>query len=191
MLITRGRIARGERILVLGASGGVGAACVQLAKLWGLEVVACASSPAKVARLRTLGADHVIDYAVTPFLEGVRAIYGKARRSGGGVDVAVNFTGGDTWGDTQKAVALNGRILVCGATAGYELRTDARYLWTFEHEIVGSNGWSSDDLRELLHLVRDGLLHPAIDRILPLEETAEAERLLEDREVFGKVLVRP
>lgn len=192
MLITRGNIQGGEKMLVLGASGGVGVACVQLAKMMGLEVVACASSQSKVDRLKALGADHVIDYSKGRFLDAIRAIYGKPRKTGaGGVDVAVNFTGGDTWRDTQKSVSLHGRILTCGATAGYDLVTDARYLWTFEHQIIGSNGWYPDDLQALLLLIQTGQLSPVIDKVLPLEETAEAERLLEDREVFGKVLLRP
>lgn len=192
MLTARGRVAAGERVLVLGASGGVGVACVQLAKMLGAEVVACASTAPKLERLRALGADHVVNYSETRFLDAVRELYGKPRIvGGGGVDVAVNFTGGDTWLETQKCVGLGGRILTCGATAGYELATDARYLWTFEHEIIGSNGWTPEGLSELMDQIALGRLVPEIDSILPLEETAEAERLLEDREVVGKVLIKP
>jgi alcohol dehydrogenase len=192
MLVTRGRLAAGERILILGASGGVGVACVQLAKLIGAEVVACASSEPKIDRLRSLGADHCINYAEVRFVDGIRELYGKPRVSGGGgVDVAVNFTGGDTWTDTQKCVAAGGRILTCGATAGYNLTTDARYLWTFEQEAIGSNGWTVSDLTRLLELIERGQLEPVIDKVLPLEETEEGERLLEEREVIGKVLVKP
>jgi len=192
MLVTRGRVQAGERVLVLGASGGVGVACVQLAKLLGAEVVACASSAAKIARLEALGADHCINYQETRFVDGVRARYGKPRITGeGGVDVAVNFTGGDTWIETQKCVRVGGRILTCGATAGFDLRTDARYLWTFEHEMIGSNGWTPDDIVRLMAMIAEGQLAPVIDTRLPLDQAAEGERLLEDREVVGKVLIIP
>lgn len=192
MMVTRGRVQAGERVLILGASGGVGVACVQLAKLLGAEVVACASSASKIARLQALGADHCINYLETRFLDGIRERYGKPRITGeGGVDVAVNFTGGDTWTDTQKCVRVGGRILTCGATAGYDLRTDARYLWTFEHQMIGSNGWTPDDIIRLMGMIAAGELSPAIDARLPLDQTAEGERLLEDREVFGKVLIIP
>jgi alcohol dehydrogenase len=145
-----------------------------------------------VRALSALGADHAVDYTKEGFLEAVRRIYGKPRVTGsGGVDVAVNFTGGDTWRDTQRCVTHGGRILTCGATAGFELLMDARYLWTFEHCYLGSNGWSVADLEALLGLVRDGRLKPVIDRVLPLEEAAEGERLLEEREVIGKVLLKP
>ena len=192
MLISRGRLAAGEKVLVLGASGGVGVACVQLAKLLGAEVVACASSGSKIARLRALGADHCINYADVRFVDVIRELFGKPKiTGGGGVDVVVNFTGGDTWLDTQKCIRVGGRILTCGATAGFNLATDARYLWTYEQEMIGSNGWTPEGLGALLELIAAGRLKPEIDKVLPLVETAEGERLLEDREVVGKVLIRP
>lgn len=192
MLLVRGGVKAGERVMVLGAGGGVGVACVQLAKMVGAEVVAFASSSEKIERLLELGADHVANYMEGPFLDTIKAIYGKPRvMGGGGVDVAVNFTGGDTMLPTQKCVKLRGRILCCGATAGFNLQIDARYLWTYEHTMIGSDGWLQEDLVTLLNLVARGSLTPVIDRILPLEEAAEGERLLEDREVVGKVLLAP
>lgn len=192
MMITQGDVRAGEKVLVLGASGGVGAACVQLAKLRGATVIACASSQSKLDRLRELGADYLVNYSEVGILPSVKTLFGKPRvGGGGGVDVAVNFTGGDTWAETQRCVAQGGRILTCGATAGYDVQTDMRFLWTFEHRMIGSNGWSTDDLHALIGLMADGRLSPVIDRILPLEEAAEAERLIEDREVVGKVLLRP
>jgi alcohol dehydrogenase len=158
----------------------------------GAEVLAFASSDGKLRRLSEIGASHVANYAEKPFFDTVKEIYGKPRMTGGGgVDVAVNFTGGDTLPATQKCVKTNGRILCCGATAGFNLTLDARYWWTFEQTLIGSDGWLYDDLRILLDLVAGTRLTPVIDRVLPLEETAEAERLLEDREVVGKVLLKP
>ena len=192
MMYTRGRVAAGERVLVLGASGGVGVACVQLAKMAGAEVIACASTDEKLERLRAIGADHVLNYVQRPFADSVRELFGKPRiAGGGGVDVVVNFTGGDTWEPTQRCVRVGGRILTCGATAGYSVTTDMRYLWTYEQEMIGSNGWAMSDLEALLAHIAAGRLRPAIDRIFPLAETAEAERLLEDRMVLGKVLITP
>ncbi|HEY7817040.1 MAG TPA: zinc-binding dehydrogenase [Vicinamibacteria bacterium] len=191
-MITRGAVKAGERVLVLGASGGVGVACVQLAGMRGAEVVACASSDSKLRRLRELGAEHVVNYSERPFEEAVKEIFGKPRlMGGGGVDVAVNFTGGDTLPSTQKCVGLGGRILCCGATAGFTLELDARYWWTYEQTLIGSDGWMKEDLEILLGLVAARKLVPVVDRILPLDQAAEGERLLEDREVFGKVLLEP
>jgi alcohol dehydrogenase len=192
MLVTRGGVKAGERVMILGASGGVGVACVQLAHLLGAEVLAFASHATKLPKLKELGATHARNYLDRPFLEFVKEIYGKPRTNGsGGVDVAVNFTGGDTLPDTQKCVKLNGRILCCGATAGFKLSLDARYWWTYEQTMIGSDGWQKEDLATLLSLVADGRLSPVIDRVLPLEETAFGEGLLERREVVGKVLIKP
>ncbi|MEO8448235.1 MAG: zinc-binding dehydrogenase [Gemmatimonadota bacterium] len=192
MLFDRGGVKAGEKVLVLGASGGVGVASVQLAKLAGATVIACAGSAEKLARLQALGIDHGINYAVDSFADKVKELYGKPKiTGGGGVDVVVNFTGGDTWLPSQKCLAARGRILTCGATAGFNLTTDARYLWTFEQTMIGSNGWTMEGLTALLDLIAQGKLAPVIDSVLPLEQTAEAERLLEDREVVGKVLLKP
>src|SRR3954454_18920707 len=98
MLETRGQLQSGDKVLILGASGGVGTCCVQLAKAIGCEVIACASSAWKGAKLKELGADHVIDTSTQNYVAEIHRMYGKPRtRGGGGVDVIINYTGGDTW----------------------------------------------------------------------------------------------
>lgn len=193
MMYTIGDVRQGERVLILGASGGVGTCCVQLAKLVGAEVIACASSPHKLEQLEFLGAEHLIDYKSQDFAKAIYGIFGKPRRkdNAGGVDVAVNFTGGDTWVPTLKVLRPRGRLLTCGATAGFDPREDIRYIWTFELQVLGSNGWTREDLAKLIELIGCGKLKPVIDRVLPLNKVNEAFRLLEDREVFGKVVVTP
>ena len=187
MLITRGRLQAGESILILGASGGVGTGAVQIAKMLGCEVFAAASSPGKLAQLKNLGADHLVNYTEHPeFHRYVRGI-----RGGEGVDVVVNYTGGDSWVRSLKAVRHGGRILTCGATAGFEPPTDIRYIWRREMDILGSDGWRRQDLIDLLDKVQDGSIIPVIGAVLPLEETAEGHRLLEEREIFGKVIITP
>ena len=84
-----------------------------------------------------------------------------------------------------------GRLLTCGATAGFEPRTDLRYIWTGELDVRGSNGWSRDDLQALLGLVERGELRPVIDRVMPLSQGIEACRLLEERRFLGKIVVAP
>jgi alcohol dehydrogenase len=187
MLITRGQVQPGESVFILGASGGVGTGAVQIAKMRGCIVYAAASSADKLERLKGLGADVLVNYAEQP--EFHRFI--KGHTHGAGVDVVVNYTGGDTWVKSLKCVKLGGRLLTCGATAGYDPQTDIRYIWRKEMDIRGSDGWQRQDLIDLLEAVRSGQINPVIDRVLPLEETAEGHRLLEDREVFGKVIIVP
>jgi alcohol dehydrogenase len=186
MLITRGRVQAGELVLILGASGGVGTGCVQIAKNLGARVIACASSASKLQRLKELGADYLIDYTKEDFSRKAWDISGKK-----GVDVLVNYTGGDTWVPSLRTLARHGRLLTCGATAGFDPKTDIRYIWRREVNIVGANGWTRGDLEALLIAVERGGIKPIIDRVFPLAESAEAMRLLQDREVFGKVIVCP
>ena len=103
----------------------------------------------------------------------------------------INYTGGDTWVRSMKCLRRGGRLLTCGATAGFDPKTDIRYIWTYELQILGSNGWTRGDLETLLRMVHDGHLRPVIDCVLPLEEAREGLRLLEDREVIGKVVITP
>jgi alcohol dehydrogenase len=186
MMITRGQLKAGELVLILGASGGVGTGCVQIAKNLKARVIACASSPEKLKRLKELGADHVIDYTKEDFSKKAWELSGKK-----GVDVLVNYTGGDTWVPSLRALARHGRLLTCGATAGFDPKTDIRYIWRREVNIIGANGWTREDLEALLREVERGSIKPIIDRVLPLADSAEAMRILQDREVFGKVIVTP
>jgi NADPH:quinone reductase-like Zn-dependent oxidoreductase len=193
MLITHNTIKKGDRVLVLGASGGVGTGCVILAKLLGAEVIACASSDEKLARLKELGADEVVDYKKVDFSKWAVEKYGKPQRRSyeGGVDVVVNFTGGDTWVPSLRCIKRGGKLLVCGATAGHDPKEDLRYIWTFEINIVGSNSFYDDDLKGLMQLIQEGKMKPVIDKVLPLDEAREGLRLIRDREVMGKVVVAP
>ncbi len=193
MMVTKGRISGGEIVLILGASGGVGTASVLLSKLAGAKVIACAGSDEKMARLARIGADEVVNYRANDMREAVWDLVGKpsAYGSGGGVDVVVNCTGGGTLRDSMRCLKPGGRLLTCGATAGFEDTLDFRFLWTYEHVIQGSNGWRRADIEALLDMIKDGRMKPVIDRVVPLDETREAERLLEEREVFGKVIIAP
>src|SRR5258708_19030802 len=141
MLTVRGKLEPGEKVLILGASGGVGTAAVQIAKMIGAEVLAAASSADKLDRLRALGADHLIDYTKEDFSREAWRISGKQ-----GVDVVVNYTGGDTWVPALRALKRHGRLLTCGATAGFAPQEDIRYIWTRQLNIVGCNGWAPADI---------------------------------------------
>ncbi len=192
MLETRTRLASGEKVLILSASGGVGTCCVQLAKAAGCEVVACASSREKTQLLKTIGADHVIDTSTQNYVAEVHRLYGKPRtRGGGGVDVIVNYTGGDTWAECFRALTRHGKLLICGATAGYDPKTDLRYVWSFEFNIIGCNGWTGADQIELLRRVAERRLKPIVHCKLPLARFREAMQDLIDRRVFGKAVLLP
>jgi NADPH:quinone reductase-like Zn-dependent oxidoreductase len=193
MFFTHNTIAKGERVIVLGASGGVGTGCVLLAKMAGCEVIACASSEDKLKRLKEIGADHVINYKDVDWSKWAVEKYGKPQRRTfeGGVDVVVNFTGGDTWVPSLRCLKRGGKLLVCGATAGFDPKEDLRYIWSFELKVIGSNSFYDENLIALMDMIAAGQLKPLIDTVLPLADAKEGVRLIQDREVIGKVIVTP
>ena len=84
----------------------------------------------------------------------------------------MNYTGGDTWVKSLKVLKVGGRLLTCGATAGYEPTEDIRFIWTFELKVLGSNGWMRTDIEQLLKLVQEGKLKVLVDKVYPLERGA-------------------
>jgi alcohol dehydrogenase len=90
-----------------------------------------------------------------------------------------------------RCLKVGGRLLTCGATAGFDPKEDIRFIWTFELKVLGSNGWARADIETLLDMVRSGTLKVPIDRLYPLAEAGEAMRVMENRELFGKIVVTP
>ena len=193
MMFTHGRVTASEKVLILGASGGVGVCCVQLAKFAGATVIAAAGW-----RKKPLACGHsapTISSTTRTRISSTRSTRVTASRRGAGsdrgVDVVVNYTGGDTWTRSLRVLRVGGRLLTCGATAGYDPPEDIRFIWTFELKILGSNGWARADIEALLALVQSGALKVVVQKTYPLEQAGEALRVIEDREVFGKVVVTP
>lgn len=186
MLFTRGRLAAGETMLVLGASGGVGLASLQFGKMVGATVIAAAGSADKCERLTELGADHVVNYAEEDFSKAAWLMSGKK-----GCDVVVNFTGGDTWAKSFRVAKKGGRVLTCGATAGHDPQTDLRYLWVRELDVLGSNSYSQEDVAKSVEYAAEGKIAPVVSHSFPLEKLGEAETLMEQRGFFGKIVLTP
>lgn len=183
MLVDKARVVPGELVLVHAAGSGVGAAAVQIAKLLGAEVIATASTPEKLASARSLGADHLV-LSTDDVLAAARRISGKR-----GVDVVVEHVGASTWETSILATAWGGRIVICGATSGYEARTDLRHVFFRQIAIFGSTMGPKGSLFPIIDLMRAGRLRPVVDQVYPLAEAAVAHRRLEDRAHFGKLVL--
>ncbi|MFC5427454.1 zinc-binding dehydrogenase [Paraburkholderia denitrificans] len=186
MLHSRGHLTAGESLAVVGASGGVGVACVQLGARAGAHVIACTSSEDKSRRLKAIGASECVVAPDGQFGKQVWNLTGKQ-----GADVVVDFTGTATWPQSLRSVKHGGRLLCCGATTGFEAMTDLRYLWTREIDIRGSDGWAHEDLRQLLEIVAGNEFEPVIHAVFPLSKIQDAMRELEGRSCFGKIVVVP
>ena len=186
MLISRARIKPGEDVLVQAAGSGVGIAAIQIAKLYGARVFATASTDEKLQKAKTLGADVLINYKEKDFGEEIRAITGKR-----GVDVIFEHTGSENWEKNVKSLARRGRLVTCGATSGYQSQIDIRFIYSRGLSILGSYMGSKKDMFEMLHFVRAGKLRPVIDSVFPLSELRKAEEKMQQRNLFGKIIVRP
>ena len=186
MLVGTAKLEVGEDVLVLGASSGVGSAAIQIAKLFHCRVIATAGGDAKMARAAELGADHVVDHYQQDIAAEVKRITGKR-----GVDVVFEHVGTATWAKSLESLAPGGRLVTCGATTGYDARVDLRYLFSKQWSLLGSFMGSMGELHQVLKFVFRKQLKPVVDRVFPLAEIAAAHRYLENKEQFGKVIVKP
>ena len=184
MLVDKAKVRPEETVLVHAAGSGVSTAAIQIAKLHGAHVIATAGGTAKAERALALGADHVIDAKTQDFVAEVKRITGKR-----GADVVIEHVGGDVMSRSVLAVTAGGRIVTCGATAGFEPKIDLRHVFFRQIEILGSTMGSKGSLFAILDHVKAGRLKPVVDRVLPLWDAAEGHRLLESRAVFGKVVL--
>jgi NADPH:quinone reductase-like Zn-dependent oxidoreductase len=152
----------------------------------GAEVFATGSTQQKLDYAKEIGADHVSNYEETPHGEWIREATGKR-----GVDVVVDHVGGEGWSDSLASLAKGGRVVTCGATAGGTPETNLDRIFWNQLEVIGSTMGTPGEVDDVLDLVWQGELTPRIREVFPMSETAEAQRRLEDREGFGKVVVVP
>ena len=186
MLRTRAELRPGERVLVLGASGGVGHACVQIARHAGATVYATAGSDEKAEAARELGAERVFDYTDEDFADAVREA-----TDGRGVDVVVDHVGKETWRDSLASRAKGVRLVTCGSTTGGDATTDVNRIFWNQLDVYGSTMATRGEVDDVLSLVWEGALEPRVRATLPMSEAAEGHRMLEERDGFGKVVLVP
>lgn len=184
MLVTRARLQAGEDVLVLGAGSGVGQAAIQIARLHGARVLATAGSPEKLARARELGADAVIDHSRQQIADEVRALTNRK-----GVEVVFEHVGQATWEQSVRALAHGGRLVTCGATTGPAANIDLRFLFGRQLSLLGSYMGTKGELLQAVPFFFQGKIAPVVDRTFPLAQAAEAQRHVEAREHFGKVVL--
>ena len=189
----RGQIAPGETLLVLGAAGGVGSAAVQLGKAFGATVIAAAGSPEKLDVCRRCGADHVIDYTETDIVDAVKAL-----TDGRGADVIYDPIGGDLFDQVKRCVNWEGRIVIIGFASGRIPSIECNRLLLKNMSVVGL-AWGQYLDRDpakgeacqmhLYDMLADGRIDPVIYRVLPFSDVKEGLRLIESRELYGKVVI--
>lgn len=184
MVVGKAQVGPGDTVLVQGGGSGVGVAAIQIAKLCGARVITTVGSDDKIAPARAIGADLVVNYQTADFAEAVRKDTDKR-----GCDAVIEHVGGEVFTRSIRAVRNGGRIVTCGATAGFTPEIDLRHVFFRQIEILGSTMGSKADLIAVLGHVAAGRLRPIVHTTLPLAAAADAHRLLESRAIFGKVVL--
>ena len=186
MLVTRAQVQPGEDVLIHAAGSGVGSLGIQIAKLYGARVITTASSDDKLAKAREFGADETINYTREDWPKEVKRL-----TNGRGVDVVFEHTGAATWPGSIVSLKKGGRLVTCGATSGFDARTDLRHVFYRHLTILGSMMGSKSDLLSAMKFIESGQIRAVIDRTFPLADARKAHELMEERAQFGKLVLMP
>lgn len=184
MLFDNAKLKAGETILIQAGGSGIGTAAIQMAKAAGATVITTVGSDDKARKALELGADHAINYREERFEGVVRKLTKK-----NGVDVVFEHVGADTWAGSMFSLRKGGRLVTCGSTTGPSAEINLFQLFQQQLHIFGSFGCSMRNIADVLDKLAKGIVHPVIDAVIPMEEIGTGLQRLEDRDVFGKLLV--
>jgi len=175
-------------VLVHAAGSGTGSAAVQVAKEAGAFVIATAGSDEKLEKVKEIGADATINYNTSDFAEEIKNITDKK-----GVDLIFDQVGASAWENNLKSVKTGGRILLIGVVGGGQTTLNFGPIIMRDISVLGVTAFNAPrkNLITAINYVSLNRFHPVIDRKLPLSEAAAAQKLLEDRSQFGKVVLNP
>jgi len=184
-LVTQAQVRPGEDVLILGASGGVASAAIQISKLAGARVIAITSSPEKMVKAMQLGADHVLNRNEGDYWSEVGKWTNQC-----GVDLVVENVGETTWAKSLQSLVKGGRLVTYGRTTGKNGETDIALLFWNQLKIIGSTMSSNSEFIDVMKLVFQGKLQPVIDSVYPLIEARSAYAYLSSGGQFGKVVIQ-
>lgn len=184
MVVDKGQIKSGDTVFVWGGSSGVGSAAIQIARYFGAEVIAAASSSEKLAVAEKCGASTLLNYQTDDIVREVKAKTGKR-----GVDLVIEHTGAETLSRSVQMTAKGGKIVTCGATTGWDAKIDLRHIFFRQISLIGSTMGSRNHLVPIMKLISEGKLKPVIDRELSLWEIQKGHELIESGKTLGKIVL--
>ena len=185
MLHCDGKLRSDQDVLVMGGGSGTGVYGIQFAKVAGARVIATVGTEEKVEKAKELGADDVINHRDVPeFSQRVREL-----TRGQGVDIVFEHIGTPVWESCWASLKRRGRIVSCGVTAGHWVSLHLGQLWSKEFSVIGSTNYPEEDFNGINRLVERGLVRAVVDSVFPLEATAEAQKRMESRDFFGKIVL--
>jgi NADPH:quinone reductase-like Zn-dependent oxidoreductase len=186
MLITLAGIKKKETVLIHSAGSGIGSAAIQVAKLMRCRVLTTVGSAEKAKLAASLNPDEIINRAEKDFAaETMRLTRGK------GVDVVFEHIGGETFTKSVPCLKKHGRLISCGATAGRKVELDLRTVYAKQLSILGSYMGGIPELQRVIRRIKAGRLKPVVDSVYPLRQARQALKRMNDRENFGKIILKP
>ncbi|MFM9875579.1 MAG: zinc-binding dehydrogenase [Nitrosarchaeum sp.] len=194
MLVGRAKIRPGQTVLIMGGGSGVGSFGIQIAKLYNCDVIATAS-PDKLDKCLELGADYAVDHRKEDWYKEVRAIskeLAKKKDEAPGIDVSFDHIGQTHWNQQLTLLKYGATLVSCGATTGYDAKTDLRHVFFKGTNILGSTQGTKAELDQGLYWMGQGKIKAAIDSVYSFEQAAEAHtKMLTGKGLFGKILIKP
>ncbi|MET3560532.1 alcohol dehydrogenase [Bartonella japonica] len=185
MLFDNAKLQAGETILIHAGGSGIGSAAIQLAKQQGCTVITTVGSDKKIAKAKSLGADHVINYRTDRFEGIVRKLTKKQ-----GVDVVFEHVGANTWNGSLLCMKRGARLVTCGSTSGVTAPLNLMQLFQQQLKIFGSFGCRIENMQNAMQKMAQGLVHPVIDTVVGFDEIDTVLKRMENRDVFGKVILK-
>ena len=194
MLVGRAKIRPGQTVLIMGGGSGVGSFGIQIAKLYNCTVIATAS-PDKLDKLKELGADYAVDHRKEDWHKEVRGITKEISKKTGvspGIDVSFDHIGQTHWNQQLTLLKYGATLVSCGATTGYDAKTDLRHIFFKGTNILGSTQGTRAELEQGFYWMGQGKIKAAIDSVHSFERAAEAHtKMLTGKGLFGKILMKP
>ncbi len=185
MLICKADLQLGETALIMAGGSGLGTAGIQIAKKAGAVVITTASTNEKLERAKALGADHGINYKEEDFSARIKEI-----TNGKGVDVVLEHIGTPVWEGCFASMGNGGRFVICGVSAGARVELHLGQLWTRGLTLYGTRQQPREDLPKVMRLIEQRAFKAVVDKVFPLEEVAEAHKLMESDQFFGKIVLK-
>jgi NADPH:quinone reductase-like Zn-dependent oxidoreductase len=186
MLKTLGKVKIGDFVFIHGAGGGVSSAAIQIAKLFGANVITTTSTSEKVEKAKQIGADYIINYQKEK--DFTNYVYKEITKKKG-IDLVIDNVGSATFNTSIKLLKVGGRLITCGATSGSRSEINIANIFWKHLQIIGSTMSNQKEFKTVMKLIFNGKLIPIIDKIYPLEEVVEAEKYLSEALQFGKILL--
>jgi len=183
-LVTRAQIGAGDRVLIHAAGSGLGVAAIQIAQLWGAQVIATVGSEEKVSKARKLGVERIINHQKKDVVHEVRQMTDKK-----GVTVLLDHVGAATFEKSLACMARGGRMIVCGTTTGGDVKMNLRSLFSRNVTLHGVRMGAKQDFMQAARFFGKGALRPVIDSVFPLKKASEAHAHMEGRKNFGKIIL--